>query len=144
MRLISISHASHCSLVKYTTIHMKISFFLPLPDLFPNLMDDNGEERESYLEGKSETWLVEVDWQPQHLIIWWMTTMLMLKRESRLKRKVAGATWLVEVDRQQQREALMGKFCCCDTLSEIGIFWILDILMHWHESKQPSNLLQLP
>ena len=40
---------------------MKISFFLPLPDLFPNLMDDNGEERESYFEGKSETWLVEVD-----------------------------------------------------------------------------------
>ena len=45
------------------------------------------------------------------------------KRESRLKRKVAGATWLVEVDRQQQQgEALLGKFCCCDTLSEIGIF----------------------
>ena len=76
MRLISISHASHCSLVKYTTIHMKKSFFLPLPHLFPNLMDENGEERESYLEGKSETWLVEVDWQPQHLIIWWVTTML--------------------------------------------------------------------
>ena len=69
MRLISISHASHCSLVKYTTIHMKKSFFSTTTELFPNLMDENGEERESYLEGKSETWLVEVDWQPQHLII---------------------------------------------------------------------------
>ena len=30
-------------------------FFLPLPHLFPNLMDENGEESESYLEGKSKT-----------------------------------------------------------------------------------------
>ena len=53
----------------YNNAYEDIFFFLPLLDLFPNLMDDNGEERESYLEGKSETWLVEVDWQPQHLII---------------------------------------------------------------------------